>query len=130
MTTQSRVLPKLLLLTIVISQAPPAIAADAAVVEQGGAVFQHLCAPCHGTGADANGMPVLPGSYSLQLKYNGAKPAFLEQRSDLPAAVIKTFVRHGIASMPPFRKSEVTDQEIDAIAAYLAQAAKKPIKTK
>ncbi len=128
MSATQCVLSKLLLLTIV-AQIAVAAAADSAIAEKGEGVFQHMCAPCHGAGADATGMPVLPGSYSLQLKYNGAKPAFLEQRSDLPAAVIKTFVRHGIASMPPFRKSEVTDQDIDAIAAYLAQTAKRPMKT-
>jgi mono/diheme cytochrome c family protein len=53
------------------------------------------------------------------LKYKGEKPGLLEERSDLPAEVIRTFVRSGIASMPPFRKTELTDEDIDAIAAYL-----------
>jgi mono/diheme cytochrome c family protein len=32
--------------------------------------------------------------------------------------------------MPPFRKTEVSDQDIEAIAAYLAHAAKKPAAAK
>ena len=63
---------------------------------------------------------MLPGSFALQLKYRGQRPAFLEQRTDLTAPVIKTFVRNGVASMPPFRKTEVTDQDIEAVAAYIA----------
>ncbi len=120
-------LSRLLLLTLTVAVTVTATAADSAAVEKGRGVFEHLCAPCHGAGPGANGVAALPGTYALQLKYHGTKPALLEQRSDLPAAAIKTFVRHGVASMPPFRKSEVTDQDIEAIAAYLAQMAKRPM---
>ncbi len=89
-------------------------------VARGKAVFQHRCAPCHGAGKGDDGAPMLPGSFALQLKYRGQRPAFLEQRTDLTAPVIKTFVRNGVASMPPFRKTEVTDQDIEAVAAYIA----------
>jgi mono/diheme cytochrome c family protein len=67
---------------------------------------------------------MLPGTHALSLKYKGSKPALLEQRSDLSYELIKTFVRNGVASMPPFRKTEVTDDDLKAIAAYLTATAK------
>jgi mono/diheme cytochrome c family protein len=95
----------------------------AAAIEQGKTVFEHYCAACHGTGRGDDGAPMLPGTHALQLKYRGEKPGLLEERTDLPAELIKVFVRNGVASMPPFRKTEVTDEDIEAIAAYLAAAA-------
>jgi mono/diheme cytochrome c family protein len=69
---------------------------------------------------------MLPGTEALTLKYRGTIPAVLEQRSDLTAPVIKAFVRTGTFSMPPFRKTELTDAEIEDIAAYLAETSKRP----
>jgi (+)-pinoresinol hydroxylase len=95
-----------------------------AMVERGRFVFEQYCTPCHGDGRGDDGAPMLPGTHALHLKYRGERPGLLEQRSDLPAEVIRVFVRNGVASMPPFRKTEVTDEDIEAIAAYLAAAAK------
>ena len=86
-------------------------------------VFAHQCAPCHGTGPGADGAPMLPGTATLAARYDGARPAALELRSDLPAPVLRLFVRRGVGAMPPFRKSEITDAQIDAVAAYLAATA-------
>jgi mono/diheme cytochrome c family protein len=99
-------------------------AQDEAAASRGNAVFQHTCAPCHAAGPGEDGAPMLPGTHALELKYRGGKPPLLEARSDLPAAVIKAFVRNGVASMPPFRPTEVSDADIGDIAAYLAQSAK------
>ena len=67
-------------------------------------------------GRGDDGAPLLPGTHALTLKYRGAKPGLLEERTDLPAELIKAFVRSGLASMPPFRKTEVTDTELAALA--------------
>lgn len=101
-------------------------AQDAATIERGRIVFEHYCAPCHGDGRGDDGAPMLPGTHALLLKYRGEKPGLLERRTDLSTELITTFVRNGVASMPPFRKTEVTDEDIAAIAAYLADAAKRP----
>jgi mono/diheme cytochrome c family protein len=85
-------------------------------VERGKAVFSYWCAPCHAPG------PGHPGTQSLQIKYGESLPAVLEQREDLTPEVVKTFVRQGVMSMAPFRKTEINDQELDALAAYLARA--------
>jgi mono/diheme cytochrome c family protein len=98
-------------------------AQDAATVERGRTVFAHYCAPCHGPGRGDDGAPMLPGTHALYLKYRGEKPPLLERRADLPAAALKAFVRNGVASMPPFRKTEVSDADLDAIAAYLSFSA-------
>jgi mono/diheme cytochrome c family protein len=99
-------------------------AQDAAVLERGKTVFQHYCAPCHADGRGDDGAPMLPGTHALHLKYRGEKPGLLEQRTDLPVELIEAIVRNGVASMPPFRKTEVTDEDIAAIAAYLAASAR------
>ena len=90
----------------------PAFAApDQDQIEKGHKVYDKWCFPCHGTGLGK------PGSDALAAR--GQKPAVLEERTDLTAPAIKTFVRHGVLFMPMFRKTEVSDADLDAIAAYL-----------
>ena len=86
----------------------------AAQGSDGKAVFDKWCAPCHGDG------PGKPGTAALQALYKGVKPALLEQRTDLVPELTKTFVRNGVSVMPFFRKTEISDAELDALAAYLA----------
>jgi mono/diheme cytochrome c family protein len=81
---------------------------------RGEAVFEHWCAPCHAPG------PRHPGTQALEVLYKGAKPAALEQRTDLVPELTRSFVRTGVSVMPPFRKTEISDAELDALAAYLA----------
>ena len=85
---------------------------------RGEAVFDHWCAPCHDPG------PGHPGTQGLEIKYRGTDvPAPLEERTDLTPPLVATFVRQGVLSMAPFRKTEITDAELDALAAYLAAPA-------
>ena len=84
-------------------------------VEHGSEVFQKWCAPCHGTGY------AKPATAALAFKYKGEKPALLEQRTDLTPETVKQFVRHGVYTMPPFRKTEISDTDLDALAAYLSR---------
>jgi mono/diheme cytochrome c family protein len=94
-------------------------------VARGKAKFEHSCAPCHAAGPGDDGRAMLPGTDALRIKYRGELPALLEQRTDLNADAIKTFVRRGTWSMPPFRKTEVTDEELEDIAAYIADSSQK-----
>lgn len=98
--------------------------AQPTAVERGKAKFEHSCAPCHGDGPGDDGRAMLPGTDALRLKYRGSIPALIERRTDLTAPVIRAFVRTGSFSMPPFRPTELTDAEIDDIAAYIAATAK------
>ncbi|MGA2509248.1 MAG: cytochrome c [Candidatus Acidiferrales bacterium] len=88
-------------------------APDASQVERGHKVYDKWCFPCHGTGSGK------PGTASLAAR--GQKPAVLEERTDLTAPAIKTFVRHGVLFMPMFRKTEISDAELDAVCAYLTR---------
>jgi (+)-pinoresinol hydroxylase len=96
-----------------------AIAASAPAQQQdahqvGRQVFDAWCAPCHGDG------PGNPGTAALEALYRGQKPALLEQRTDLVPELTRTFVRNGVSIMPFFRKTEISDEELQALAAYLA----------
>jgi mono/diheme cytochrome c family protein len=73
---------------------------------------------CHGEGVGK------PGTLALQAKYKGAEPALLEKRTDLTLQLIKLYVRNGISVMPIFRKTEISDADLDAIAAYLTRNSK------
>jgi mono/diheme cytochrome c family protein len=77
--------------------------------------YQSYCSMCHGEGVGK------PGTLALQAKYKGAVPALLDKRTDLTQALIKTYVRNGISIMPIFRKTEISDADLDAIAAYLTR---------
>jgi (+)-pinoresinol hydroxylase len=77
--------------------------------------YQDYCAVCHGAGVGK------PGTIALKEKYKGAKPALLADRTDLTPPLIKTYVRNGISVMPFFRKTEISDADLDAIAAYLTR---------
>ncbi|HEX4025384.1 MAG TPA: cytochrome c [Steroidobacteraceae bacterium] len=83
---------------------------------RGHTVFEQWCVACHGEG------PGHPGTGALAVKYHGTKPALLEQRTDLTPAIIKFYVRNGYSIMTPFRKTEITDAQLDALAAYLSNA--------
>jgi mono/diheme cytochrome c family protein len=89
-------------------------AANSAQLERGKAVYQEWCAACHDPG------PRHPGTQALEVLYKGAKPAALEERTDLVPKLTETFVRRGVSVMPPFRKTEITDPDLAALAAYLA----------
>jgi (+)-pinoresinol hydroxylase len=91
-------------------------------VQEGNEVFQNLCAGCHG--ADIKNASVgigatMPGTDALAAKYKGAKPARLEERTDLTPQFIKIFVRNGVSVMPLFRKTELSDADMEALSAYL-----------
>jgi (+)-pinoresinol hydroxylase len=62
-----------------------------------------------------------PGTHALTVKYQGVKPGVLLEWKDLPVDTVKFVVRHGISVMPQFRKTEISDQELDALAKYLSR---------
>jgi len=101
-----------------------ATAQEAGSAERGRAKFEHTCAPCHAEGIGDDGRAMLPGTDALRIKYKGALPALIEKRTDLNADAIRTFVRRGTWSMPPFRPTEVTERDIQDIAAYLQQSSR------
>ena len=81
---------------------------------QGKQVFDKSCASCHAAGDR------MPGTASLEAKYNGSIPTALEERKGMNRNFIRYFVRNGVLIMPPFRKTEISDADLDALAAYLS----------
>jgi mono/diheme cytochrome c family protein len=93
--------------------------------QRGREVFQQRCVACHAAiPKDGIGPPYLPamaGTQALQARYKGAKPAELDQRTDLTADFVKAIVRGGLNSMPFFRPTELSDDDLSALGAYLAR---------
>jgi mono/diheme cytochrome c family protein len=86
----------------------------------GKAVYEHWCTPCHAPG------PGHPGTQSLQVKYQGKLSPVLLERTDLSPQAVSVFVRQGVLSMAPFRKTEITDAQLAALATYVTAHAKAP----
>jgi len=108
------------LLLLALSASLPSAAADSPQIERGREVYQHWCSACHAAGDQG-----VPGTLALAAKYQGTStPAALEQRRDLSLPVLRHFVRNGVSVMPFFRKTEISDAELEAMAAYLAQSAR------
>jgi (+)-pinoresinol hydroxylase len=91
-----------------------AAAQTATDISTGHRVFDQWCSMCHAAGA------TFAGTVALETKYHGAKPAALEDRSDLTPALISYIVRRGVGLMPPIRKTEINDDELRDLEAYLA----------
>ena len=84
-------------------------------VQAGQRIYQYWCATCHGAG------PGNPGTTALAAKYKGALPGILEERTDLTAQAVRFNVRRGTSIMPFFRKTEVSDADLEAISRYLTR---------
>lgn len=75
----------------------------------GEALFVEMCIMCHG----ANGM-------GTSLLGRVGRPQPLELRPGLPAAFYVSAARNGIGNMPAIPRGEVSDEQLQAIAEYLA----------
>lgn len=89
----------------------------------GRTAFERQCAPCHAAGPGDDGARMLPGTATLAARYQGRLPGALELRTDLGPEALLYFVRNGTGGMPSFRKSELSDADIAAIAGYLKATA-------
>jgi mono/diheme cytochrome c family protein len=85
--------------------------------EAGRVVYDHWCAACHDPGI------MHPGTHALMVKYPGGRRAMgvITEWTDLPASYVSYMVRHGMSVMPQFRKTEITDAELTALATYLSR---------
>ncbi len=97
-----------------------------AAVARGREVFIARCQACHGdyprdTKPALFRLDPMPGTRALELRYHGTVPALLEQRTDLRPELITHVVRHGIGSMPMFRPTEVSDEDLKALVQYLTR---------
>ena len=91
------------------------IAPTAPSAATGVKIFDKWCSDCHRPETGS-------GSMALQRRYKGAVPAILERRSDVSPELVKLAVRRGVSFMPSFRKTEISDAELDQVSAYLASS--------
>lgn len=101
-----------------------AMSAGAADVGRGEQLYGQWCQGCHDRLGPTR--ETMPGTTPLAARYQGTRPAALIDRDDLTPELIKVFVRRGISFMPTFRKTELTDAELDDVAAFLVR--KQPTK--
>lgn len=90
-----------------------AAGAPAHAAPDGRDLFARHCASCHASG------PGHPGTARLTID-SGADFAVLERRTDLTADHVTTAIRQGFLMMPPFRRTELSDAEVTAIARWLS----------
>ncbi len=76
-------------------------------------VYEKWCAGCH---ADS---PFAPGTIYLR-QNRPPELAVIEGRTDLSAEFIRVLVRRGQGGMPSFRKTEISDTELQSLVDYLA----------
>ena len=91
-----------------------------AAQNDGEALFSHHCGYCHLAGGMGTNL------LTKQRMMAGEPPekGLLANRTDLTADYIKSVVRMGKVAMPRLTRVDVTDAELDAIAAYLAKEKK------
>lgn len=92
-------------------------AAEPVPGNEGRHVFERWCAGCHGRLDEHRKM--LAGTYALEQRYKGSRPAALEDRSDLTPELVRTLVRRGLNVMPPSRKTEISDAQLEQLVRYL-----------
>ena len=78
-------------------------------VTGGEALYVEHCISCHG-----------PNGMGTGLLGRRIQPALLEARDNLAAAYVVMAARRGIGNMPAIPRGEVSDEELKAIADYLA----------
>lgn len=102
------------LLGVVVSTQPLSAQDDTTIVK-GREVYERYCIACHGAGASK------VATTALRTRYKEEKPALLDQRTDLTPDLVKYFVRNGVFLMAKFRKAEISDSELAALAAYVTR---------
>jgi len=95
-------------------QPPPTSPSDYVDVsyETGEELYNHYCFHCHSEGDGK------PGAAMLAQKH-GEEKSIIKGRQDLPVEYIKTVIRDGLLEMPPFRFTEISDDQLELIAEYV-----------
>ena len=99
---------------VAIAQGPPPAPKPTMLASRPGAtggeaLYVEHCISCHG-----------PNGMGTGLLARRVQPALLEARDNLPAAYVVVAARQGIGNMPVIPRGEVSDEELKAIAEYLA----------
>ena len=84
----------------------------------GKAVFEHQCGYCHLAG----GMGTNLLTKQRMLAGDAPEKGLLVNRTDLTPDYVKAIVRQGKNAMPAQTKVDITDTELEVVAAYLGKA--------
>jgi (+)-pinoresinol hydroxylase len=110
-------LTTVVLLGALLSLRSPVAAAQGAPLTakqaEGQKLYRSTCFYCHSER--------VWGTFAIERR-RGPADALLEKRTDLVPDFVKSVVRNGLGSMPAYRRTELTDTEVDAIIAYLTRA--------
>ena len=87
----------------------PVTMVDRPAATGGEALYVEFCAMCHA-----------PNGMGHGLLARRVDTPDLEKRDNLPAEYVVLAARQGIGNMPPIPRGEVSDEEMQAIADYLA----------
>lgn len=79
----------------------------------GKTLFDSWCLPCHGAGSGHAGTQAIG-------RRLGIDHAVLLLRKGLTPDYVKHVVRNGFNMMPPFRPTEISDQDLQLLANYVA----------
>ena len=89
------------------------VAGRSAEADDGGHdLFVERCGGCH-----------LEGGFGTRVLARRVPEgeALLEKRANLPPVLVEAAVRNGVGSMPQIRAAELTDEQLERIAAYLGE---------
>ena len=90
-------------------------AAQDSALALGERIYVDKCEYCHGAGVQKG------GTFVLEARYEGAVPALLTERTNLTPEYINAVVRTWTNGMAPFRPTEISDSELEALVAFLTR---------
>ncbi len=90
-------------------------AAQDSALELGERIYVDKCEYCHGAGVQKG------GTFVLEARYQGELPALLTERTNLTPEYITATLRTWTNGMAPFRPTEISDSELEALVAYLTR---------
>ena len=90
-------------------------AAQDSALALGERIYVDKCEYCHGEGVQKG------GTFVLEARYEGAVPALLTERTNLTPEYINAVVRTWTNGMAPFRPTEISDSELEALVAFLTR---------
>jgi mono/diheme cytochrome c family protein len=97
---------------------PEAPSGSRLATSDGKRAFELRCGYCHLAGGMGTNLLIKQRIAAGE----GPEMALLANRKDLAPDYIKTVVRQGKNAMPPQTRVDITDAELDAVAAYLGKA--------
>lgn len=80
-------------------------------------LYEHWCAACHDAG------PGHPGTLRMAGDF-GEDRSVLIGNEDVSRELVKFAVRNGFNMMPPFRPTEISDEDLELLAEYVAEGEK------